>query len=63
MDDNLDRELGDLVRSMMKDLDPDAPLEQRIATYGKAVSELLWKHAQDIAMLKARVDQLEAGMR
>ena len=34
-------ELNDLIRSMMGELDPDAPLEQRIATYGKVISGLL----------------------
>jgi hypothetical protein len=47
MDENedlLDRELGDLIRSMLKDLNPDVPLEQRIATYGKVISGLLQRH-------------------
>ncbi len=61
MDDNedlLDRELGDLIRSMLKDLNPDVPLEQRIATYGKVISGLLQRHGDRIYALETQVKQL-----
>ena len=51
-------ELNDLIRSMMGDLNPDVPLEQRIATYGKVISGLLQRHGDRIYALETQVNKL-----
>ena len=38
--------------------EPDVPLEQRIATYGKVISGLLQRHGDRIYALETQVKQL-----